>query len=80
MKAELAKEGNVTLGLILSAQEADEKEYLVSLLRTGALVQPTEDMATLILLPGADTETDSGREEREGTAAGPSLDSGKFIG
>ena len=80
MKAELAKEGNVTLGLILSAEEADEKEYLISLLRTGALVQPTEDMATLILLPGADTETDSGGEEREGTTAGPSLDSGKFIG
>ena len=31
MKAELAKEGNVTLGLILSAEEADEKEYLISL-------------------------------------------------
>ncbi len=80
MKAELAKEGDVTLGLILYSERADEREYLANLQSDGVLVQGGGEPGTLILLPGGATETGAGGEEDREPATGPSLDSGKFVG
>ena len=80
MRAELAKEGKTSLGVVLYSERPDEKEYLAGLLRDGIIVQATEEAGTLILLPAVAPDTGAGDEEGREPAGSPQLDTGNFIG
>lgn len=80
MRADLAKEGKTTLGIVLYGERPDEKEYLATLIRDGAIVQGTEQPGTIILLPGGATETGAGDEEDRETTTAVEFNSGKFMG